>query len=116
MFASQDMVYRRDDGEVQSGGMKVNSILLKNGHPLGYGKKGGTVDKMLGDLIVPVGLIYLQEHLDKRVNRDYPMQLNSEPITDTLYDKLLGIDNAQTKKPAKKTRRSKKHNKKTRKN
>ena len=115
MFASKDMIYRKENGDIQSGGMKVNSILLKNGHPLGYGKKGGTIESMLGDLVVPVGLIYLQERLDKRVDKSYPLQLNSEPITDTLYNKLIGLD-MEPVRSAKRTRRNRKHNKKTRRN
>ena len=70
MFTSSDMVYNVGKEGIQSGGMKVNSILLKNGDPLGYSKKGDTITKMLGDLVVPVGLIYLQEHLNTRINNE----------------------------------------------
>ena len=35
MFTSSDMVYNVGKEGIQSGGMKVNSILLKNGDPLG---------------------------------------------------------------------------------
>tara|TARA_B100001250_G_scaffold317051_1_gene279486 strand:+ start:120 stop:482 length:363 start_codon:yes stop_codon:yes gene_type:complete len=119
MFTSNDMVYYKEKDKIQSGGMKVNSILLKNGDPLGYSKKGGTIPNMLGDLVVPVGLIYLQEHLNKRMNKEPVMQLNSEPIPDSLYDKLLGIDNTETKSKKKgkttKQRKNKNKNKKTRK-
>jgi len=117
MFTSNDMVYYKEKDKIQSGGMKVNSILLRNGDPLGYSKKGGTIPNMLGDLVVPVGLIYLQEHLNKRMNKESVMQLNNEPIPDSLYDKLLGIDNTETKsrKKAKTSRQRKNKNKKTRK-
>lgn len=116
MFTSNDMVYNTDKHGIQSGGMKVNSILLKNGDPLGYSKHGGSITKMLDDLVVPVGLIYLQQHIDKRTNNDGPMILNNEPISDSIYDRILGIDSEikeNTKK--KKTHRRRKHNKKTRK-
>ena len=116
MFTSDDMVYNVGKEGIQSGGMKVNSILLKNGDPLGYSKKGGTIAKMLGDLVVPVGLIYLQEHLDKRMNNEGSLTLNNEPIPDSIYDKILGIDDEireNTKK--RKTYKRRKHNKKTRK-
>ena len=33
MFTSDDMVYNVTKEGIQSGGMKVNSILLKNGDP-----------------------------------------------------------------------------------
>jgi hypothetical protein len=116
MFTSSDMVYNVSKEGIQSGGMKVNSILLKNGDPLGYSKKGGTVTKMLGDLVVPVGLIYLQEHLDKRMNKDVSMSINDEPVPDSIYDKILGIDDEiREKTKKKKTQRRRKHNKKTRK-
>ena len=116
MFASDDMVYNVTKEGIQSGGMKVNSILLKNGDPLGYSKKGGTITKMLGDLVVPVGLIYLQEHIDKRTNNERPMSLSTDPISDSLYDKILGIDDEIREKiKKKKTYKRRKHNKKTRK-
>ena len=118
MFTSEDMVYNVGKEGIQNGGMKVNSILLRNGDPLGYGKKGGTITKMLGDLVVPVGLIYLQEHLNKRTNNESSMTLNSEPIPDSIYDKILGIDDEigeKTKTKKKKTYKRRKHNKKTRK-
>lgn len=117
MFTSNDMVYNVDKEGIQSGGMKVNSILLKNGDPLGYSKKGGAVTKMLGDLVVPVGLIYLQERLNTRMHSESSITLNNETIPDSLYDKILGIDDEiKTKSSKKKTYKKRKHNKKTRKN
>ena len=116
MFTSDDMIYNITKEGIQSGGMKVNSILLKNGDPLGYSKKGGTITKMLGDLVVPVGLIYLQERIDKRTHNERPMTLNTEPISDSLYDRILGIDDGIPDKSKKrKTYKRRKHNKKTRK-
>ena len=96
--------------------MKINSILLQNGDPLGYGKKGGAITNMLGDLVVPVGLIYLQEHLNKRIKREGPLNLNNDPIPNSLYDKLLGMDERSPKKKTYKRRKGKNKNKKTRRN
>jgi hypothetical protein len=114
MFTSNDLVYHTLDNEIQSGGMKVNSILLQNGGSLGSGKKGGTISTMLGDLVVPVGLIYLQERLNKRIGRDTAINLNSEPISETLYEKILGIDQSSTpsKKKTRKRQEVKRKNKK----
>ena len=115
MFASNDMIYSMKNGNIHSGGMNVKSILLNAGHPIGYGKKGGTIENILGDLVVPVGLIYLQEHLNKRTNNDTPITLKNTPISDSLYDKLLGIKEPNNSK--KKTRKKYiNNNKKTRKN
>ena len=116
MFASKDMIYYKEQNKIQSGGMKINSILLQNGDPVGYGKKGGTIANMLGDLVVPVGLIYLQEHLNKRIKRENSLNLNNDPIPDSLYDKLLGIDEKSPKRKTYKKRKSKHKNKKTRRN
>lgn len=112
MFTSNDLVYHAQDNEIQSGGMKVNSILLQNGGSLGSVKKGGTISTMLGDLVVPVGLIYLQERLNKRIGHDTTVNLNSEPISETLYEKILGIDKSSSplKKKTRKQRDATKHN------
>ncbi len=114
MQASRDMVYSNDRDIAQSGGMKVNSILLKNGSPLGYGGKGGQVGGALGDLVVPAGLLYLQEHLERRLGREAPPSLRSEPVPDSLYDRLM---DANPKKRKAKTRRKRNgKGKKTRRN
>ena len=107
MFASDDMVYNVTKEGIQSGGMKVNSILLKNGDPLGYSKKGGTITKMLGDGRAS-GLIYLQEHLDKRMNNDVSMSINDEPVPDSIYDKILGIDDEIREKQKRRKHKKKK--------
>ena len=116
MFTSNDMVYNVNKDGIQSGGLKVNSILLDNNKPLGYSKKGGTITKMLSDMVVPVGLIYLQEHLNKRINKEKLITLNNDTIPDSLYDKILGIDqDIKVSSSKKKTNKRKKNNKKTRK-
>ena len=114
MQASRDMVYSNDRDIAQSGGMRVNSILLRNGSPLGYGRKDGTVGGALGDLAVPAGLIYLQEHLERRLGREAPASLRTEPVPDSLYDKLMGIDAKKRKGKTRKKRSGR--SKKTRKN
>lgn len=113
-----DMIYHKKKGinnsNIQSGGMDINSILLANGGSMGSSMSGGSVSNMLGDLIVPAGLIYLQEHLNKRIGKEDSMTLHNEPVPDSLYDKLLGLEGSGTSKNKKKKtrKRDKKENSK----
>ena len=111
-----DFVYTRDDdGNVQSGGFKIESILLKKGLPIKESKnpqKGGGLSAglILSDLAVPAGLLYAQQTVKKKRydTTDYPA------IPVDLYDKLLTL--SQPKKPKNKSlKRSYKKKNRTRK-
>ena len=99
----KDFVYTRDDyGNVQSGGYKIESLLLKKGLPIkdtNKPQKGGGLSAgvVLADLAVPAGLLYAQQTAkNKRYNtKDYPI------VSVDLYDKLLEL--AKPKKPKNKS-------------
>ena len=67
----KDFVYTRDDdGNVQSGGYKIESLLLEKGIPIKPSsqqikQKGGGVASILADLAVPAGLLYMQQNVAK---------------------------------------------------
>tara|TARA_S200000501_G_scaffold371080_1_gene413445 strand:+ start:863 stop:1225 length:363 start_codon:yes stop_codon:yes gene_type:complete len=111
-----DFVYTRDDyGNVQSGGYKIESLLLKQGLPIkdtNKPQKGGGLSAgiVLSDLAVPAGLLYAQQTAKKKRydTNDYP----TVPVD--LYDKLLAL--SQPKKPKNKSlKRSYKKKNRTRK-
>lgn len=98
-----DFVYTRDDyGNVQSGGYKIESLLLKQGLPIketNKSQKGGSLSAgvVLSDLAVPAGLLYAQQTAKKKRydTKNYPT------IPVDLYDKLLAL--SQPKKPKNKS-------------
>ena len=113
----KDFVYTRDDdGNVQSGGYKIESLLLEKGIPIKPSsqqikqKGGGTVVNVLADLAVPAGLLYMQQNVTKHYDTK-----NYSTVPVDLYDKLIEL--SKPKKPKNKSlKRSYKAKNKTRKN
>ena len=112
----KDFVYTRDeDGNVQSGGYKIESLLLEKGIPIKPSsqqikQKGGGVANILADLAVPAGLLYMQQNVTKHYDTKH---YSTVPVD--LYDKLLEL--SKPKKPKNKSlKRSYKAKNKTRKN
>ena len=82
----------------------------------GNSQKGGNVSDIFNNLAVPAGLLYMQQS----ISSSFPSNnKEDEVITDTLYDRLLGLATGDDKSEKKRqTRRKKnknnKNNKKTR--
>lgn len=111
-LTTNDFVYSRDDdGKVYSGGYKVDSLLLEKGIPLITKKqKGG--GSLLGDLVVPAGLLYIQQ---KTTPTKYDTK-NYGEIPGDLFDKLLELSKPLEKRRKNKTlKRSSKSSNRTRK-
>ena len=111
-LTTNDFVYSRDEhGKVYSGGYKVESLLLEKGIPLITKKqKGG--GSLLGDLVVPAGLLYAQQ---KTTPAKYDTK-NYGEVPEDLFDKLLELSKPAEKKTKNKSlKRSKKHKNRTRK-
>ena len=111
-LTTNDFVYSRDeDGKVYSGGYKVDSLLLEKGIPLITKKqKGG--GSLLGDLVVPAGLLYVQQ---KTTPAKYDTK-NYGEVPGDLFDKLLQISKPSEKRTKNKTlKRSRKNKNRTRK-
>jgi hypothetical protein len=117
---SSDLVYHRKDKKVMALGYRINSRLLEQGLPA-VGQVGGGG---LGDLVVPAGLLLLQQTFmkeggskvespkeEERASHD-----KAEVVNESLYDKLLALVNYRPNIPKKRlTRRySKKGRRRTR--
>lgn len=129
MNPSEDFVYSRDNnGEVMSGGYKINSILLKSNTPLfksthnveglvSDSQKGGNslaVDKIFNDLAVPASLLFLQQKMSNSV-QDHRSDNRNNIVEESLYDKLYKMVEVEEEK-VKKINKTKKYIKKNRKN
>lgn len=109
-----ELVFYTDKGNVQSGGYKIDNILMNSDLPAmqtvnGGGKaKGDSVSSIFKDLAVPAGLLYLQQPPVPR----YPQKNEgNEVIEDSLYNRLLKLASEDAEraanKPRKKTKRTK---------
>ena len=110
-----DFVYHQEGGKIKSLGYTINNMLLENGLPV-FSQRGGGLPGG-SDLIIPAGLLLLQQTFEKQKKID---DIKVEKLEDVdvidegLYDKLLKLVSVKTKK--KQTRRRvKKRKNKTRK-
>ena len=110
-----DFVYHQKDGKIKSLGYTINNILLEEGLPAfaqsGGGLPGGS------DLIIPAGLLLLQQTIQKPTDlKDLKVEKleDVDVIDNSLYDKLLQL--VSVKKPKQKPKRQTKRRIKKRKN
>ena len=120
VFEENELVFYKKDGNIQSGGYNVNSILLKSGKsPMitsnsdVFQKGGGKSDPsenlsaLFKDLAIPMGVFYMQDILKEK---SYPTEHKEEVIKDSLYDKLLNLASTNSLKTKKHYPRKKNHN------
>lgn len=105
-----DFVFLTDKkGQLTGGGFTIRSELLENtiygdkstnnnyqvgagagaGNGAGNGAEYKTILDSLKDMVVPAGLFYVQHNTKK--NQTVKYGNNSEPVEDTLYNKLLDL-------------------------
>ena len=103
--------------QITSGGMKIDSMLMQNKLPIGISKmqNGGNniTDSLLGDFVVPTGLIVLQNYLNDKIKKPTGIKISDKIADDSIFDQILDINN--TKKNKKTRKHIKKKIKKTRK-
>jgi hypothetical protein len=114
---NNDMVYRRDpeSGKIFAGGYRVASQWLEqmwdkerdnkerdNKEREQQGGGSNSVDELFRHLVVPAGLINLQQ----KSSNDAFFDSTHEPLSDDIYDKLFAmVQMVGSQKKAKKTRR-----------
>ena len=101
-----DFVFLTDkQGHLTGGGFTIQSELLENtiygdkttnnnsqvgaGAGAGAGAHYKTIIDSLKDMVVPAGLFYVPHNTKK--NNTVKYDVNSEPVEDTLYNKLLDL-------------------------
>lgn len=113
-----DFVMIERNGEILSGGFKVNSILLKNNrspmHTLNKSMSGGdenNVSDLFKDLAVPAGIFFQPSKIGGGSGEHKGENIEEEEIDEDLYDKLAKLASAEDTQKAgkkKKSRRIKK--------
>ena len=120
---NNDLVYYQKDGKVKALGYTIENALLEKGLPV-FGQSGG--GKALGNLVVPAGLLLLQQTFrgdndDKNDDgnngtaspiNNVEDRNNVEVIGEGLFDKLLQLMNTKQNKQARHTQRRKRKRKK----
>jgi hypothetical protein len=114
IFEEDDMVFNKSNGTVQSAGFTVNSILMQKGEPAlitkNYGTQtggGGNVSDLFKDLAVPAGLAqFTRKQFGGDVHESkIQKNVDPEPISDDLHEKLLKMVELEGGSRVKKTRR-----------
>lgn len=111
-LSANDLVYATDhNGNVQAGGFKVNSYLMKhNASALDVktdsstSQKGGgipQISSILDGLAVPAGLLYLQQNYTPTKHNN-----SQDSLASSLYDKLVSLASEKTKNNTKKNKRT----------
>jgi hypothetical protein len=113
-----DFVMIERNGEILSGGFKVNSILLKNKrspmHTLNKrmsGGEGNNVSDLFKDLAVPAGIFFQPSKFSGGNGEHKRQNIEEQEIEEDLYDKLVklaSVEDTQKGGKQKKTRRIKK--------
>lgn len=119
---NNDLVYYQKGGKVKALGYTIENALLEKGLPV-FGQSGG--GHALGNLVVPAGLLLLQQTFqsdnDGDDNNETSSTLNNvedrknvEVIGEGLFDKLLQLMNTKQKKRCtqRRKRKRKKHTRK----
>jgi hypothetical protein len=118
-FSGEDMVLNKNkDGVIQSGGYKINSILIsrnmmpmktindkksnKSNNSNNSNTKPELVSQLLSDFAVPAGLLYLTSNASSTTS-NYQTDTSDEVIDDSLYDKLMKLAEETTKSKSNKT-------------
>ena len=120
MMSADSMVFRRENGKILSGGMTISSMLMAGGLPASFSSKGeaenGT-EGLLGTAAVPAGLVVLQDHFNRRMDKPTGIKLSSEPLDESMVTSLRSLDRRSSEARCKgKTRgRCRSSKKKTRK-
>jgi hypothetical protein len=122
-FSGEDMVLNKNkDGVIQSGGYKINSILMSrdmmpmktmNDKKSKANTKSELVSQLLSDFAVPAGLLYLTSNASSTTS-NYQTDTRDEVIDDSLYDKLMKLaeETSKSKTGGKKlTKRKARNNK-----
>jgi hypothetical protein len=107
-----DLIYNiDDDGNIESGGYYVNSLLLKNNCSPFITSKTSISSE---DLVIPCGLFWMNNIVKNKDNKCVINQKDEDTcpscIDDSLYDKLLKIlkeDKTEGSKKNKQTRKNK---------
>lgn len=113
-----DLVFTKNSkGSINAAGFDINSYLMKSGEraahvftdksKTGGGISGANVSNMFKGLAVPAGLLYLQQNIDKK----YPTKSTQEPVSSSLFDRLLEFA-SEPQKSTQKTRKKKNSSKK----
>jgi len=116
---NNDLVYYQKGGKVKALGYTIDNILLEKGMPV-LGQSGG--GHPLGDLVVPAGLLLLQQTFKGVVDdvgtsstlKNVEDRKNVEVIGEGLFDKLLQLVSIKQKKrhTQRRKRKRKKHTRK----
>ena len=110
-----ELVFYTDKGNIQSGGYRIDNILMNNDIPAMKTTNGGnkngkddSVSSIFKDLAIPAGLLYLQQPDVKK----YPQKNSGEEVVeDSLYNRLLKIVDEDAERTANKPRKKTKHRK-----
>jgi hypothetical protein len=92
MFSSNDMIFTMENGEMLSGGYKVDSPFLNGGIPVSY-HLNKEKSSLFGGLVVPSGLLYLTSQ--SKLTDEMDKITNDELIGGDLYDKLFNLAQTQ---------------------
>ena len=104
---TDDFIYYKQGDKIMSGGMCIDSILLKNNiHPLHQLQSGGSKNRT-----IPVGLMCL---LNGGCDKNRKPNFNYPAVQPDIYEKLLNTyiaSKGQINYESSKTRKKKKHTK-----
>ena len=95
MMSAESMVFRRENGKILSGGMTISSMLMAGGLPASFsskGSEGNGPEGLLGDAAVPAGLVVLQDHFNRRMDKPTGIKLSSEPLDESMVANLRALD------------------------
>jgi hypothetical protein len=119
-LAPSDLIFYKEDGQIQAGGFSINSCLMNNRVPVVGGAKKSKakniniessekVSEHFDVLAVPAGLLYIHESavpFSKETLPSIEFCEKDEVISDSMFDKLVEL--AEVKNAHRKFTRSKK--------
>lgn len=112
-ISANDLVFYKEEGNVMSGGFKVQSILLNQNISRGGGG-GQKQNNAFENLAVPMGLLYQEGgggyNKKYRIMDDEQNETEKYVLDEDIYDKLLKLVEIPQKQRRNKTRKEKTKN------
>ena len=108
-MGGESMVFHKENGKIMSGGMTISSILMERGTPISFSCKADDADPVraaLGRGVVPAGLVVLQDHFSSLSSKPTGIKLQSQPMDESMVERLYGMREDKPKGRKTKTRRS----------
>ena len=103
------MVFHKENGKIMSGGMTISSLLMERNAPISFSCKSDDKDPIhaaLGRGVVPAGLVVLQDHFSSLSEKPTGIKLQSNPLDESMVDRLYGLRDEKVKLRKTKTRRN----------